>query len=292
MILYAANTLFWVPVLLLLALFKFLIPGKAFNLFFDRLINGIATNWIAVNNWNQKLINNTRWHVEGLNDVKADAWYLVVCNHQSWVDILVLQKVFHRKIPFLKFFLKKELIWVPVLGLAWWALGFPFMKRYSREFLTQNPQFQGKDLEITRKACEKFKNTPVSIMNFLEGTRFTPEKHRSQHSPYRHLLKPKSGGIAFVLSAMGEKLNTLLDVTIVYPQRAPTYWDFMCGKIREISVKVRVIPIGAGLTGDYFTDTEFRSGFQKWVNTLWEEKDRMMDTLSFLNDSPRLKPLK
>ena len=169
---------------------------------------------------------------------------------------------------------------MPILGIAWWALDFPFMKRYSRAFLNNHPQFKGKDIEITKKACEKFKTIPVSITNFLEGTRFTPEKHRQQLSPYRHLLKPKSGGIAFVLSAMGEKLNTLLDVTIVYPRSSPTFWDFMSGKIDEISVKVKALPISDALMGDYFTDAGFRSGFQNWVNTLWAEKDRTMDSLS------------
>ncbi|MFH0728859.1 MAG: acyltransferase [Pseudomonadota bacterium] len=276
LLLYIANTLFWVPLLLILSLLKFIIQLKSLIVFFNLLINGIALSWISVNNFCQQIVNNTRYHIEGVDDLKADNWYLVVCNHQSWADILVLQRIFHRKIPFLKFFLKKELLWVPLLGLAWWALDFPFMKRYPSEFVKKNPQFKGKDIEITRKACEKFKAIPVSIMNFVEGTRFTPEKHRRQNSPYRHLLKPKSGGIGFVLSAMGEKLNTLLDVTIIYPRRCPTFWDFMCGKIQEINVRVKAIPINEMLIGDYSGDAEFRAGFQAWVNTLWEEKDRTM----------------
>lgn len=233
LLLYIANTLFWVPLLLIMSLLKFFIPLKSFLVIFNLLINGIASSWISVNNCCQQIVNNTQYHIEGVDDLKADNWYLVVCNHQSWTDILVLQRIFHRKIPFLKFFLKKELIWVPLLGLAWWALDFPFMKRYPSEFLKNNPKFKGKDIEITRKACEKFKATPISIMNFVEGTRFTPEKHRRQNSPYRHLLKPKSGGIAFVLSAMGEKLNTLLDVTIVYPQRSPTFGTSCAGESRK-----------------------------------------------------------
>ena len=110
-------------------------------------------------------------------------------------------------VPFLKFFLKKELIWVPILGIAWWALDFPFMKRYSAAVLKKRPHLRGKDIEITRQACKKFKSLPVSIMNFVEGTRFTREKHDKQKSPFTHLLKPKAGGIGFVLSTMGEQLQ-------------------------------------------------------------------------------------
>ena len=113
-------------------------------------------------------------------------WYLMTSNHQSWADILVLQKVTNRRVPSLKFFLKQELIWVPLLGLAWWALDFPFMKRYSRAQLEKRPELKGKDMETTRKACEKYAHYPVSVMNFFEGTRFTEEKHRQQNSPYRH----------------------------------------------------------------------------------------------------------
>ena len=56
------------------------------------------------------------WDVEGVETLDRSEWYLVLANHQSWVDIAVLQRIFHRKIPFLKFFIKKELLWLPILG--------------------------------------------------------------------------------------------------------------------------------------------------------------------------------
>ena len=205
-------------------------------------------------------------------------WYLVVANHQSWVDILVLQKIFNRKIPFLKFFLKKELIYVPVIGICWWALDFPFMKRYSAAFLAKHPELKGKDVETTRKACEKFRYKPVSVMNFLEGTRFTPEKHEKQQAPYAHLLKPKAGGISFVLNAMGEHLHKLLDVTIYYPKGSPSFWDYISGKVQDIRVRVRVLPIEPGWIGDY-EDPQYRQQFQQWVNQLWLDKDQQLATL-------------
>ncbi len=273
------NTIFWVIPIFIIAFLKLILPLKIWRKLCDRALNGLASNWIAMNNLNLRLVGGTRWDVRGIEGLKPDAWYLVVSNHQSWVDILVLQKIFHRKIPFLKFFLKKELIWVPVMGLAWWALDFPFMKRYSTAFLKRNPHLRGKDIEITKKACRKFENIPVSIMNFIEGTRFTPAKHIRQGSPYRHLLRPKSGGVAFVLAAMGNQLSGIVDVTIVYPQGVGSFWDLICGRIPDIRVQVNLIPITDEIKGDYFNDRTFKRNFQKWLNTHWSGKDQQIDLL-------------
>jgi 1-acyl-sn-glycerol-3-phosphate acyltransferase len=114
---------------------------------------------------------------------------------------------------------------------------------------------------------------PVSVMNFVEGTRFTPAKHDAQSSPYRHLLRPKAGGLAFVLDAMGDALHAVLDVTIVYPQGRPTMMDLIAGRVRDIRVHVRELPIDAALVGSYDEDTAFRGRVKLWVNTLWHEKD-------------------
>ena len=160
---------------------------------------------------------------------------MVISNHQSWIDIITLQTVFNRKIPFLKFFIKKELIWVPIMGPAWWALDFPFMKRYSPEFLAKKPHLKGKDIEITRIACSKFKTMPVSVMNFVEGTRFSENKHYRQRSPYNNLLKPKAGGTGFVLTIMGEQLNSILNITIKYTGEDKKFWSLLCGRIQLAS---------------------------------------------------------
>ena len=279
--LYACNTIVCCTPLFLMTLLKIAIPLPSWRRVCDRALNGIAGAWIGVNNFNQKIFSRTRLTVRGTENLTPRGWYLVLSNHQSWVDILILQNIFNAKIPMLKFFLKKELIWVPVLGLAWWALDFPFMKRYSKKFLDKNPQLRGKDIEITRKACRKFKTIPVSVMNFVEGTRFTSQKHRQQDSPYSHLLKTKAGGIAFVMAAMGDQLNTILDVTIVYPGKVRSFWNYLCGNIREIRVEVRSMPIDPSLVGNYALDEAFRARFQTWLNRLWAEKDqRMADMLT------------
>lgn len=277
LILYTANTIFWTTPLFVAAFLKLIMPF--WKKHFTRLLTFIADKWILVNTLNQKIINNIKWDIKGLEGLKQDGWYLVLANHQSWTDILVLQRIFHRKIPFLKFFLKKELIWVPFLGIAWWALDFPFMKRYSKAFLDKYPHLKGKDIEITRRACEKFKKLPVSVMNFVEGTRFTPEKHKNQKSPYSNLLNPKAGGVAFVLSAMGEQLHQIVNVTIVYPDGVKSFWNFVCGKIGEIRVRVETLPINREIIGDYVNNPEFRTSFQNWINSLWQQKDIRIESM-------------
>lgn len=274
------NVLFWCTLLFAVALIKILLPIPLLRKVFDTILTKIAEGWITGNSSWMGLTQKTEWDVQGLGDLNYRGWYLVNANHQSWVDILVLQHVFNRKIPLLKFFLKQELIRVPIMGLCWWALDFPFMKRYSKEYLEKHPEMKGKDLETTRKACEKFSIIPTSVMNFLEGTRFTHRKHERQASPYKYLLKPKAGGIAFALNAMGDKFQSLLNVTIVYPDGIPTFWDFLCGKVTKVIVRVSEEPIPEEFAiKDYNNDDAFRYEFQQWTHVLWQEKDALIEQL-------------
>lgn len=280
--LVALNTAIHVPVLLLFALFKLVLRFRAMQVGLTRLLIAIATSWVAVNSALMRGLTPTRFVFEGLDALKAEGWYLVIANHQSWVDIPVLQMALNKRIPMLKFFLKQQLMWVPVMGLAWWALDFPFMRRHTREQIARDPSLRGKDIESTRRACAKFRYTPVSVMNFVEGSRFTPAKHARQASPYTHLLAPKAGGVAFVLQAMGDSLQALVDVSIAYPAGRPSLFDLLAGRIPEIQLRVRQLPLPADLLGrDYQEDAEFRERFQTWLNQLWAGKDaelrRMLD---------------
>ena len=283
-LLIAANTLFHVPLLLAVALVKALLPFQRVRVAINPLLTGLAESWIGVNNWMWDRFTDTRLRVRDDAALQMDGHYLVLANHQSWVDILVLQKVFNRRIPLLRFFLKRQLFWVPLLGLAWWALDFPFMGRYTPKQVARRPDLARRDIEATRRACEKFRAIPVAIMNFVEGTRFTPAKHDAQGSPYHYLLKPKSGGVAFVLDAMGQGLHAILDVTIAYPAGSPTLLDLLANRIPEVRVLVRQRAIPEPLIqGDYQGDRAFRAQFQQWMNGVWREKDA--DIAGMLEDT-------
>lgn len=268
----AANVLTVFSGMIPVALVKLMLPFGAVRRGTDRILTTLAEGWIAVNGWWMALVQRIRWDVAGLEGLRRKGWYLVSSNHQSWVDILVLQKVFHRRVPFLKFFLKRQLLFVPVMGLAWWALDFPFMRRRSGS--------RSQDLATARKACEKFRQIPTSVMNFLEGTRFSRSKHDAQQSPYRHLLKPKVGGLATALSAMGERFDALLDVTIVYPEGVPSFWDLLSGRVKKVVVRVRELEIPKELLGgDYEGNADFRARMQAFVQGLWTDKDRRIEEI-------------
>lgn len=272
------NTLWWCGLLLLFALIKLIVPAEPVRVAVDRVLNNIATRWVAGNSAWMRLTQRTQWEVSGLDSLVYRGWYIVNCNHQSWVDILVLQHLLNRRIPMLKFFLKQQLLYVPVIGLAWWALDFPFMRRHSDAVLRRHPEKRFDDFEATRRACEKFARMPTSMMNFPEGTRFTTAKQQSQRSPYRHLLKPKAGALGLTLGLLGAKFDSLLDVTIVYPDGVPTFWQFLRGDLRRVVVHARQVAIPAEFrTGNYAGDPRYRKTFQRWLQALWQEKDARID---------------
>lgn len=276
--LYIINTIVWSLPIFALSVFK-LIPLAFSQKVISFMLDFCATGWVTVNSGIQAVLTPTKVKVTGEAKLSPKDWYLVLANHQSWVDILMLQRTFNHKIPFLKFFLKEELRYVPVLGLAWWALDFPFMKRYSKSYLAKHPHLKGKDLETTKQACEKFKYKPVSVMNFIEGTRFTPEKHQRQNSPFEGLLKPKSGGIGFVLTVMGEHLHKVVDVTIYYPKKIPTFWHFLSGRVKNVYMNIDVHEITQDIIGDYANDVEYKKRLHAWVNSIWSNKEQRLLTL-------------
>lgn len=274
------NTLVLIGPLLVFALLKLVLPGRGRD-YASAAVMWIAETWSEIDKAIFALCIPTQWDIRGVETLRQDTSYLCISNHQTWVDIPALIESLNRRVPFFKFFLKKELIWVPLLGLAWWGLDYPFMKRYSKAFLDKHPELKGKDLEITKAACELFKRQPVTVVNYLEGTRFTEAKREQQQSPYRHLLKPKAGGVAFVLAALGEQLDALLDVTIVYPgDKAPGFWDLLNGSISRVIIDIRVRELDSTLSaGDYENDPAFRQTVQAWVNQLWVEKDQRIEQL-------------
>lgn len=274
------NTALWGSLVCLGGLVKMLMPVQSARNAVTALMNRFMWGWATCNGGILYLIAKIEWDVEGLESLNQNSWYLLISNHLSGFDIAAQTYLLRNHIPMLKFFLKKELIYVPIMGLGCWALDMPFMDRTSPAKLKKNPKLKGKDLATTRRACEKFKNMPTSIINYVEGSRFTEDKRQRQDSPYRHLLRPKAGGIAFTLSAMGEQFTNLLDVTLVYPD-APddVLFGVMNGKVRKIIVRVRALPVPQVDATRYFAESEYRVEFQRWLNQVWAEKDDQIAAL-------------
>ena len=269
------STIVATVVLFLLSIIKFLAPKGRARQFMSRVLAGVAEFWSSVNQWVTRCYRSLEWDIRLPDGIEHEKSYLVFSNHQSWVDIIALQHVLNRKAPLMRFLMKQQLIWVPFLGFAWWALDMVFLKRYSREELLKNPELRGKDLENAARACEKLKHIPVSMMTFPEGTRYTRGKSQRQNSPHQNLLKPRYGGIGQVLYIFGDALDTLIDVTIVYPHGTPDIWQLLSGQVRKISVHVQLRPIEADIRGhDFRSDSAAKSRLKAWVNNIWEEKDQ------------------
>lgn len=269
--------LLFIPFMLL----KLLVPVSAFRRACTENLFGIARYWGSFNQVVYRLLYPVAWDIDLRGALDPGRSYLLICNHQSIIDILLVFDQFHRRTPPLCFFLKRELMWVPVIGLACWAMEFPFMKRHSREQLARNPELKDEDLQTTRAFCERFRDQPITVVNFAEGTRFSESKRLAQPSPFRHLLRPKSAGLSFTLNAMGEQFDGVIDVTIAYrPSRFPIVWSFLIGEQSNLAMHIDVRPVPAELMrGDYQDDPEFRARFQSWVNGLWTRKDARLERM-------------
>jgi len=288
-LLYATNTVLLCIPIIVIALFKFVLPFSSIQRILTKPILWCAETWILNNSIIAQQFNRLDTHITG--NFKLDSSdnskcsYLVLANHQSAIDIIIMQFIFRKKIPFLRFFLKQELIYVPFLGLAWWALDFPFMKRFKKSQIKKNPHLKGKDVEATRKACEKFKEIPISMVNYVEGTRFSKEKSLIQGQQYQHLLRPRAGGAGYVMSLLGDQITHVLDITIHYPDSSGTYWEFATGKMKNINIHIQSIQVTEELQGNYIDDPRFKAFFQKWLAALWQEKDARLESFNRRTDN-------
>lgn len=266
--------------IILAGIIKILLPIPKVWRYISSFADKVMWCWCQGLSQLMKFNIDMKWDVDGLGGLSKKNWYLLISNHKSWTDIVVLCVLFRNHIPMNKYFLKQQLAWVPFVGLACWALDMPFMKRYSRSYLLKHPELRGKDIETTRRSCEKFRQHPTTIVNFVEGSRSTDAKIIKSNSPYRNLLPPKAAGIAFTLSTLGEQFDRVLNVTLVYPEneRHP-FRDLLLGRMKHIVVRIETLPVTAGMHGDYFNDKSFKRQFQLWLNNLWMEKDRLIDKL-------------
>ena len=265
----AVNSVFWCTLIFCLGLVRPLLP-RARRVPLGTAMMGAMAGWVVCAAWLVRVLRITRIHeqhehTEGIaqRTLRPDAWYLVVSNHQTWADILVLVIALYGRIPQFKFFTKRELIWVPFIGLAMWFLEFPYVRRYSRERLQADPALRDHDRQATHKACVGFRQRPTSVLLFLEGTRFTPGKRDAQGSPYRSLLTPKTGGFGMVLEGLDDHVEAVVDVTIHYAQGVPDFWDFLCGRCPDVDVDIRALPPPAA----------GHDAVRDWVNRLWQAKD-------------------
>lgn len=267
------SSVFWCTLIFCLGLVRPLLP-KERRIPLGTAMMQMMAGWVRCAGWLLRVLRIARLH-ETHNEqpasriLRPDGWYLVVSNHQTWADILVLVVGLYGRIPQFKFFTKRELIWVPFIGPAMWFLEFPYVRRYSRERLAADPALREHDRTATLAACRGFRQRPTSVLVFLEGTRFTAAKRDAQGSRYQRLLNPKTGGVSMVLENLADVLAAVVDVTIRYPGGAPDFWDFLCGRSPDIDIDIRALPL---------PETD-RGAVTAWVHELWTEKDARLAAL-------------
>ena len=260
----------------LAGLIRLVIPLKNWKNYWTSVTILIGEACISCNSGWIDFLHHPAIEFMGMESIDKNNWYIATSNHQSWSDIFILQKVTNRKIPLLRFFMKDVLKWIPIVGVVGWALDMPFVKRYSQEQTKKDPSLRGKDLEQMKNAFKRLETNPGTIFSFAEGTRFTQEKHKEQNSPFKYLLRPKAGGIGVALSTM-PFITTLLDFSISYATETTTLWDFLCGNMSKIRIKVREIDIPEHLLNkDYSTQPEYREDLKKWLYEIWETKDNFL----------------
>ena len=271
------NTFILSCLLIPLGIIKFFLPITALKVLFTKFIIKVGELWIFTNKIWVKALHNPKWQIIGKENIKSDGWTIATSNHQSFADIFLLQDITNRKMPMLKFFMKYVLIYVPIIGLSWWALDMPFLKRYTKKQLENNPELRGKDVREMKRALKHYALYPVTVFSFAEGTRFTIKKNLHQKSPFKNLLKPKEGGLATALSLVNE-IDSLIDFTIKFDTKKRSFWDYLCGRMNSVKVIIREIKIPAKfLNIDLLENKILRSEFKDWLHDIWNEKDILID---------------
>jgi len=271
------NLIFWMGPLFVLAWLKLFIPSSSVRALIYRMMTGIYRLAVWADDQLLWRMMGIRLEVKGLKTLQPDKLYLVLSNHQSWADIFVLQSLLNFKAPIPKFIVKKELFYMPIVGLVCWAYDYPFVKRYTTAEHRERPTRRGEDRRVLRKTLKRFHESPGSIVNFAEGTRYSSGKARLRQSPYRFLLSPKVGGIHVILQSMGDQLNDILDLTVAYDCLKCNFWQFLCGRCRRVMVEVRHIsPEEAFKRARSDLKTVLPAEVADWINGIWEEKDQVL----------------
>jgi len=259
-----ANLLFWAGPLFVLGLVKLFVPGLRDGS--ERAMAAIYRVAVRVDDWWLRAVIGIRWSPPDLG-LDPERSYLVLSNHVSWSDILLIQSVIVGEGPLLKFLVKRELVWIPILGLIFWAFDFPVLRRRSRSG-GDDDERRRRDLEALVEASRAVLQHPAAIVNFAEGTRWTEAKRVASKSPYRHLLSPRVGGFRTLIEALGPEVDALIDLTLVYPRNI-SFWAFLAGRAPKIGI------VASKLDARSVPTT--RKEASEWLAERWSQKDATIE---------------
>ncbi len=277
LLLISINTIVFSIPIFVIALLRPLLPFAAGQAVCEAGNNVIYHIWTDINTLIMRLTNRMQFEIHGLEQVQIKRSCIIVSNHLSWTDIVMIGRIFGHRIPITKFFMKHSLIYIPIIGLVCYGLGMPFLRRYSKKELLKNPKLKGKDIASTKKACRRLVHAPSSLVNFAEGTRFTQAKHDAVNSPYRHLMPPKAASLAIALGQIGKQVDCMINLTLAYPENEhKPFIAMLKGRLTKVYAHIEVIERKDLRCGDYLNDKQFKHEFTLWLRDLWEKKDALL----------------
>lgn len=269
---WSVNLIVLSPWLIALGIINRL-TARRYHRWLMRSMYAIYHRWCLNNNLLFDLFLPTQWLVQGQGVLDKHRDYIVVLNHRSWLDILVIMKVFVPKLPIVKFFLKKSLVFLPFLGQVCWALDYPFINR-------QGKHQQDKTDQVLKQLSSIEKGLPMAMVIFPEGTRFRSQK---PGGTLQNCLPPRCLGLAKLLQATADRQPLLLDVTLHYS--SSNLLAFFTGTLEKITVDYQVSELDPSWYGDYAKDRAFRQVFKDKVNTLWQQKDQRYQQIDLSVDA-------
>ena len=241
-----------------------------------QLAAGIAGFWADFMRWLLTTIQ-TDYVITG-DRLDPRETYLILANHQSWIDIMMVMVVLGKGTTLPRFFMKWELVYMPVINICAWVLDFPIMRRYTQEDIKDRPELKNRDFDYAHEVLSRNPERQCVVVNYAEGTRFTPEKHRKNRSPYKHLLKPKVGGPQLALDCLRGRLDGIIDITLAYPGAKVSVWRLMAGRVPKVMIHVERIELPDGLEKPPETLAELKA-FRGWMNSIWAKKDARIDQM-------------
>ena len=152
----------------------------------------------------------------------GDTCVVVVCNHHCRLDWLFLWPLAlrHGRCGALHIMLKDSLKHVPLFGWAMQAFGFSFLGRVDRASDVDAIKGRlGAELGAAKGGA------PVYALLFPEGTDLSPSNLKKARAygltldpPRRwsRVLVPKGAGLAAAIEALGDALDAVYDVTLLY----------------------------------------------------------------------------
>ena len=266
----STNLTLWCIPLLGLLILRTLVPGARPGA--RAAAEGIYRLAVTFDDWWLKRVSGAAWQDPGLA-LDRNRACIVVANHRSWADVFLIQSALARRGPVVKFLCKRELAWIPILGLIFVVFDFPVVRRRAAsgpitgattDAMTE-AQRRAADRRRVHDACQTLRSRPAAMLSFVEGTRFTRAKHARAGSPYRALLPPRAGGFEAIVQALAPDDAPVVDLTLVYPDRCG-FWAFLGGAAGAISVHAERLTMREVLD----------AGPRDWLEARWRRKDEVL----------------